>query len=145
MRGTVEKLREGWYGGGPASEKEAVSCIGLIEKAHTEMNKRIANDEFLTGTIKSLTTAGVPEHAFATVEQLREVDLTLGDGALLDSGNGAGADGIVVHELAGGDAVSGAFDDEPLDGMLSGMTEGDLRLDLGQETEATLDAMGLAT
>jgi hypothetical protein len=52
---------------------------------------------------------------------------------LLESGNGAGADGRVVHELAGGDAVSGAFEDEPLDGMLSGMTEGDLRLDLGQE------------
>jgi hypothetical protein len=63
MRGIVEKLREGWYGGGPTSEKEVVKCIGLIEKAHTEMNKRIANDEFLTGTIKNLTTAGVPEHA----------------------------------------------------------------------------------
>lgn len=47
----IDHLREGWYGGGEKG-KEACDCNELWLHSLKEANKRVAHDDFLTGTIE---------------------------------------------------------------------------------------------
>ena len=152
MYETVTALREGWYGS-LDGEHKAVSCAGLVKKAQSEMNKRIATDAFLNGSIADLDFSGVPADEWATIEQMQQVDLTLGENGLLDSGNGAGEDGQVLHETSEPDSFQDVPDFPGFDAadgggagplgppnVLDSMT-----IDLDDLSAADLDARGYTT
>ena len=51
LEAVASDLRVGWYGDGTPNGKRAVNCAGLVRTAIAKANERVANDEFLSGTV----------------------------------------------------------------------------------------------
>jgi hypothetical protein len=132
---------------------KAVNCAGLVKKAQSETNKRIATDAFLNGSIADLDLSGVPADEWANIEHMKQVDLTLGENGLLDSGNGAGEDGQVLHETSEPDSFQDVPDFSGFDAADGGgvgppgppKVLNSMTIDLDDLSPNDLDARGYTT